>query len=233
MRILITRPMEAGEHLAQLLQERGHEAVLSPAIDVHFEDGPDILLGSAQAILVTSANGVHALARRTKQRDLPLFAVGPQTAQAARAAGFGMVRDAGGDAEALAQSVCQMASPSGGLLLHVTGDTATDNLVPILSQQGFKVEVLRLYRTSERETLSEAAAGALASGSIDAAMLFSPRSARAFVQQVLRAGLRKNCETIVALCIGAAAADALAPLRFAAIHIAAQPNREAMLALLD
>ena len=46
------------------------------------------MLDGVQAILATSANGVRALARRTPRRDLPLFAVGPQTAARGAEAGI-------------------------------------------------------------------------------------------------------------------------------------------------
>ena len=97
MRILVTRPAEEGERFAKLLRARGHEPILSRAIDIQFEDGPGLSLEGAQAILVTSANGVRALVRRTKKRNVPLFVVGPQTAEAAHMAGFVSVRDAKGD----------------------------------------------------------------------------------------------------------------------------------------
>jgi uroporphyrinogen-III synthase len=232
MRILVTRPTEEGERLAKLLRARGHEPILSPAIDIQFEDGPDLSVESAQAILVTSANGVRALARRTRTRDVSLFVVGPQTAEAARAAGFVSVRDAKGDSKILAQSVREWTSPGGGSLVYAAGDAITDDLVATLSVQGFDVEVLRLYRTRERATLSDAAIAALASDALDAVMLFSPRSARAFVQQVLRADLQKNCEKAVALCISPAITTTLFPLHFAGVQIAAQPNRDSILDLL-
>ncbi|HEX3942838.1 MAG TPA: uroporphyrinogen-III synthase [Rhizomicrobium sp.] len=232
MRILVTRPAEEGERLARLLRERGHESILSPAMDIQLEDGPDLSFETAQAILVTSANGVRALAQRTRKRNVPLFVVGPQTAEAARSAGFVSVRDAKGDSRVLAQNVRQWAFPGGGSLVYAAGDAITDDLVCTLLQQGFDVEVLRLYRANERAMLSDTAAAGLASDAIDAVMLFSPRSARAFVRQVLRAGLQKNCEKILALCISPAAAAALFPLHFAHIQIAAEPNRNSMLDML-
>jgi uroporphyrinogen-III synthase len=232
MRVLVTRPAEEGERLAQLMRERGHEPILSPAIDIHFENGPELSLDGVQAILVTSANCVRALAARTTQRNVPVFAVGPQTAQAASAAGFVAVRDANGDSDALAQRICQWASPRGGPLIYAAGDAATDDLVSRLRQQGFNVEVRQLYRTSERATLSDAAAAALGSERVDAVMLFSPRSARAFLGQVVRAGLQKECRKLQGLCISPAVADALHSLHFAGIRVASQPNRDSMLDLL-
>src|ERR1700749_3338061 len=81
MRVLVTRPEEDAVRIAEILKSRGHEPVIAPLLKTNFHNGPDISLDGVQAILATSANGVRALATRTRRRDIPLFAVGPQTAQ--------------------------------------------------------------------------------------------------------------------------------------------------------
>jgi hypothetical protein len=123
MRILVTRPLEDGKEIAARLAERGHQALLAPLLEPRFQDGPLLEeqgheLDNVQALLATSANGIRAFIRRSARRDLPVFAVGPQTAKEAREAGFGDVRSADGDAKALAEATRRWASPA-GILLHV------------------------------------------------------------------------------------------------------------------
>ncbi|MGH6873042.1 MAG: uroporphyrinogen-III synthase, partial [Rhizomicrobium sp.] len=95
--MLVTRPAGDGEATAEKLKALGHDPILAPLIDIQFRDGGEIALDGVQAILATSANGVRAIARRTPRRDVALFAVGRQTAAAARAARFARVRSADGD----------------------------------------------------------------------------------------------------------------------------------------
>src|ERR1041385_1135905 len=102
MRVLVTRPRDDAERTAGLLRARGHEPILSPLMEIRFVDGPEIPPERIQAILITSANGVRGLARRTAHREVPVFAVGAQTAAAAKAAGFSNVKSANGEARALA-----------------------------------------------------------------------------------------------------------------------------------
>jgi uroporphyrinogen-III synthase len=64
-------------------------------------------------------------------------------------------------------------------------------------------------------------------------MLFSPRSARVFSDRMRQAKLEGRCGTMTALCISQATADAVAALSFAAVRVAAKPNQESMLDLLD
>jgi len=122
MRILVTRPLEDGAEIARLLADMGHEALLAPLLTVRISGGPKLTLAGVQAVLATSANGVRAVAARSDMRDVPLFAVGPQTAEAAARAGFIRVRNAGGDAAALADAVCGWADTAAGPLLHAAGE---------------------------------------------------------------------------------------------------------------
>src|SRR5262245_15671756 len=86
VRLLITRPRADADAFAQTLRVRGHVAIVAPVMEVLPRDGPPLALDSVQAVLATSANGVRALAARSARRDVPLYAVGPQTAEAAEQA---------------------------------------------------------------------------------------------------------------------------------------------------
>lgn len=233
MQVLLTRPFSEGKRLAALLQNRGHQAVLSPVMKVCFLDGPPLAVEGIQAILLTSANGACALARRTSVRDVPIFAVGPQTSEAARAGGFANVQDAGGDSAGLVEAVCRSARPQHGALLLAAGRERRGDVESKLAGAAFTVRVEELYDAVEIPRLSAAAAKALAEGGIDAVMLFSPRTAKLFVRQLQSATLEGECKRIIALCISDATAAALPPFQFASCHVARRPDREGMLQLLD
>ena len=88
MRVLITRPGEDGTALAEVLKTNGVETVIEPLLAIKHINGPFVDVNTVQALLLTSANGVRALARRTDRRDLPVYAVGDATATTARREGF-------------------------------------------------------------------------------------------------------------------------------------------------
>src|SRR5581483_6358573 len=139
MRVLVTRPLDDGRETAALLEARGHTAIVAPLLSVRFHDGPPLDLDSVQALLVTSANGARALARRTARRDLPVFAVGPQTAAEAHACGFAHVHSGAGDASALADAVRAKLSPADGIIVHAAGAEAEGKLAAALTTAGFAV----------------------------------------------------------------------------------------------
>ena len=228
MRILVTRPREDGEETAALLAARGHDALLAPLLETRWFDGPPLDLAGIAAILITSANGVRALVRRTDRRDIPVLAVGPQTTQEARGAGFVRVENADGDAAALAQAVPRWIAPQDGMLLHVCGEQNEGTLAGRLTQQGYRVRREILYVVAPL-TLPPTAVEALRDGKVEGALFFSPRSARIFMEQAGALPLAP----LTAWCISPATASALPQGRFGALKIASRPNQDSLLALLD
>jgi uroporphyrinogen-III synthase len=227
MRILVTRPYEDGVEIAAHLAQRGHQALLAPLLEPRFLQGPPLEEGEldgVQAVLATSANGIRALGRRTARRDLPIFAVGPQTADEARKSGFSNVRSADGDAKTLAQAAMIWATRRGDLL-HVCAEDAPGTLAEILGQGGFTVRRCALYSIEAATQLPAETKAALQEGALDAVMFFSPRTARIFA--ALAQGL--PIEGLAALCISPATAQALAAMTFARMVVARQPNQRAML----
>src|ERR1700704_3339935 len=89
-RALVTPPR------AGALALRGVEAIIDPLLDIHYRAEPAPDLAGVQAVLCTSANGVRALARLSRGRNVALFAVGEATAARAREEGFARVESAGG-----------------------------------------------------------------------------------------------------------------------------------------
>ena len=229
MRVLVTRPLDDAEETAALLRARGHEPLIAPLLSVRYHDGHALHLEDVQAILATSANGVRALARRTSRRDFPVLAVGSQTTESAREAGFTDVRNADGNAEALAVAVRGWVKPSGGALLHAAGAEAEGRLAGVLRAAGFTVRVEVLYDVPAVEAFPEPVRAALAQGALDAVLLFSGRSAQAFAACVAQADLQPACVRLIACCISEAAAKPLAGLTFKAVRIAARPNQAALL----
>src|SRR5215472_1929038 len=116
-RALVTRPREEAERLAAALAARGIAVVREPLIEIAARDTPPPMLAGVQAILCTSANGVAALARRSADRAVPIFAVGEATAARARGEAFARVETAGGDVDALARLVRERLDPRAGRLL--------------------------------------------------------------------------------------------------------------------
>ena len=233
MRILITRPQEDAERVAERLRERGHEVLYAGLLSVRHFDGPELTFEGVSAVVATSANGVRALARRTPRRDLPLFAVGPQTADAARRAGFDRIECADGDAATLAVAMPSWVKPEDGVLLHAASADNEGRLKELLAEEGYTVDVQVLYEVIAEATLPEQARLALSGDMVDAVIVFSPRSAQALRDSIVRAGLAAACARLAAVCISRATSEGLLPLAFRQVFVAERPNQDALLHALD
>jgi len=231
--LLNTRPAEDAAPLTQALEARGHVVTPAPLLDIQFDTDAAPDLAGVAGLLATSANGVRAFARSSSRRDLPLYAVGDATARAATGAGFDQVRSAAGDVATLANLVIEHCDPAAGALLHVAGTRVAGDLAGRLEAAGFDVRRAVLYRAGTAQSLPDAVLAGLKSGTIDGVMFFSPRTARQFVTLLTDAGLELAVASADVFCLSAAVAEAVDVLNWRSVHIAARPDQDALLRLID
>ncbi|WP_044558529.1 uroporphyrinogen-III synthase [Azospirillum sp. B4] len=237
--VLVTRPQPEADRTAAAVAALGHDVLVDPLMTIQDLDVALPPPQAVQAILVTSVNGVRALTRLGGDRTLPpyacpLYAVGDRTAAAARDLGFIQVRSAAGDVGDLVRLVAAEAQVDGGLLLHAAGEDVAGDPAGALAAQGFATRRLALYRAVAADALLPGIRDALAAGTVSHVLLFSPRSARTFVNLAVRNGI--DLTAVSALCLSPAVAGALgegdggSPFRHVAV--AAHPDQAALLDLL-
>jgi uroporphyrinogen-III synthase len=221
---LITRPEPGASETAARVAALGYRPVVAPLLEISTLQATLPPSAHVQAILATSGNAIPALP--VSHRHLPLFAVGEATAERARAAGFVHVSSADGDSSALAALVAQSCDRCAGPLLFACGRDQGQALAGDLRARGFAVVRRVVYAAPET------ARAAFASGSLTAALFFSAETARHCVRLLRAARLHEAVRSVDALAIGRPAAVALQELTWRRTSVAAQPNQDAMLALL-
>lgn len=229
-RVLLTRPRDRSERLAKALEREGWRVFIWPVIEIEplLREPPK--LGDAAAVLFTSARGVEA-AGAAASAPPPAFCVGAATAAAARAAGYGDVRSADGDAAALAALVKARARPEAGPLVHVRGEHSAGDVAEALEAEGFDVRSVVAYRAAASDGPPPEIVEALEAGVFDAAAFYSPRSGAIFAG-LMRPEWRAALAATTAVAISAAAAAALSGAGFGRIVVAAAPNGDAMRAAI-
>ncbi len=230
MRLLITRPRDDGERLAEILRGKGIEPLLEPLFRIDRMVGPTLDLDGVQALLVTSANGARAFAARDDRRTLPVYAVGDASARAAAEVGFADVESASGDVEALARLVRRRLDPARGAVFHAAGTRMAGDLAGMVEEAGFTYRRAVLYEAHAAEEFSTATVQALKAGTVDGALFFSPRTAACFVDLVGKGGLAGACERIIAFCLSPAVAAMANALTWRETCVAARPDQAALLA---
>lgn len=226
--VLITRPEPQASRFAADLREAFGDAV----IPVHTPLMEEVLLsptlpqGPFAAVVLTSETGVRAAVQlRDAGQPLPkrAFCVGDRTAAVARAAGFDALSAAGAVAD-LAQLI--LSQPDEGPLLCLGGQDRAGDLLSLLP--GRQMANFVVYAQKERP-LSAAAQAVLAAPGPVLVPLFSPRTARLFVQALPKTHLAQ----LLPVVISDNAAAALPADLAAVAQVAERPDAPGMIAAIS
>lgn len=182
-------------------------------------------------MVLTSRNAVDACLPFLTGK--PVFAVGRATAKRAKDAGFACVRHADGDAEALANLISEVHAREPGSLLLPTAPRQGEHMARILRTQGFRVIRRLAYEIVKLPNLPNAAVAALSGGNVAFALFFSSESADHVVSLIETAGLGDTVRNVEAVAISERPIMALKRLPWRRVSVAAKPNQDAMLALLQ
>jgi uroporphyrinogen-III synthase len=240
VRLLVTRPEPEGGRTAARLRARGHQVRLVPLLRIEPVADARFGAGPWSGVVFTSANAVRAVAANRRFGELagsPAYAVGARTREAAVAAGFAEAVSAEGDVDALARLIAATAGDAGLPLIYFAGsDRAGDltaALAGVLGRVGQAVETVIAYRAVAVGDFDADLRAAIAGGAIDAVLHYSARTASAFVAAAKAAGLTESAMKIRHLCLSAQVARPLAASGATAVMVAAAPNEDALLALID
>jgi uroporphyrinogen-III synthase len=240
MAILVTRPQPDNDSTAAILRARGWDVLAAPML--RFERvmpsiDPDAGFG---AVIVTSANALRALAGQPVDDNLlrlPLFAVGDRSAQAARDFGFATVISADGDAAALRDLLTNSAKAKvlkkDSTLLYLAGADLSRDLAGELGARGFTVVTQTTYRMAPVADLPDDVSTSFASGTIEAVLHYSRRSARAFFQAAGLAGVEISALAVPHCCLSDAVALIAHDAGATQVVVAKTPDENALLLALD
>ena len=217
--------------MAEALRSRGHRIHLAPLLRVDRLQFDDRSLRSASALIVTSANAVPAL--EGLDPAIRIFAVGPDTALAAKAAGFSNVMAATGTASSLLDLVKHQWQPEDGTLAYASGHHVSVDVAGALALQGYSCKRVEVYATSQALQLSEETVGLLRRGEIDAVLFMSVRTADAFSELVASAGISESCRTARSLSLSAKVVGRVAHLPWIESLSSGSPTRGGILRLVD
>ncbi|MFP7672317.1 uroporphyrinogen-III synthase [Marivita sp. S0852] len=224
--LLLTRPTASSHIFWDALSGQCRASVdplINPLLSIHVT-GPLPNLDGIKGLIFTSANGVDAYQSLGGPiLNVPVIAVGEETASAARALGFS-VYVAGGTADLLFDLVVEQNFE--GPLMHLRGEVAIQPLAQRLTKAGVKTQEAVLYE-QRLETFSATTKEALSQDRPIIAPVFSPRTARQ---------LSSESEQLGAMwfaAISPAVADALPKTAGIRTWVAKAPSRKEMVRLVE
>lgn len=237
MRVLVTRPEPAAQATARRLDELGFEPAVLPLFETVFLPLPAELRGKRHgAVVFTSRNGVAGCPGDFPARDLSAYAVGPATAEAARAAGFSDVRQGMGNASGLAETI-RRDLRSGRLspdcpILYSAGRRRRSDLEAALGRCGITLHVWESYDVTEIDYSTDF----LVSGGflpLPPVVLLYSANAAARLSHLVGSGLLVAPEERTRfLCLSREVADALDYAGAKEVLVAPEPNEAAVLATI-
>jgi len=236
MHVLVTRAEPGASELKVRLESLGHTVTVEPLLQIEFMPLKAGAFKSAQALIATSRNGLRALAAspvRPHALKLPIFVVGPGTAELARTLGFARIIEGAGTAGDLVPQVAGQIEPARGTVVYLAGETFAFDLEAALENQRIAVRKVIVYRAKPSQTLTARTAQLIASGPLDAVILMSPRTAAVFTQLVSAARLKDSAHRLAYLCLSKAVAQGLQGLGPVRAEVAAKPNTDEMLRLVE
>jgi uroporphyrinogen-III synthase len=229
--LLVTRPHAEAEHTAQELARRGHDALIAPMLTIEPVKA-DFNPASFDAIVITSGNAVRSLVQSALQNSLvrPVLAVGSQTAQAARDAGFLDVVSADGDAADLVSLIRSRWNEGRARLLYLAGNDRSRDLAADLVKDGIHIETVIVYSANAAARLPDDAQQALKQGTIGGVLHYSRRSTATFLECADADGL--DVSPLRHYCLSQRAAEPISARGFKIIRIAPRPDEVALLDLI-
>ncbi len=221
-RVWITRAQPGADRTAERLGDLGYVPIIAPLLAVEVISGAvaRIDLTNIAAIAFTSANGVTAFAAQTSGlRQLPVFAVGQTTAQAAAQSGFEDVRCANGDAAILARLIADAGLPSTACVLAPRAEHPAADLSALL-EGVVGVLPVAVYRTVDTEVSPPDV--------FEVVLIHSPRAAQRLARMIVPEQARR-CRVVA---ISDAAVHPVAHLNWAQMQVADAPTGESVLTAL-
>jgi len=240
MAVLVTRPYPDDETTAASLRARGFDVLRAPMLRFEPVAFHEDMNARYSAVIVTSANALRGIEPHLKGHrmlELPLFAVGEQTAAAARRAGFTHVVSANGDAANLRDLVLASLKAKelkkASTLLYLAGAEFARDLASELEESGFRVVTQTTYKMIAVTSLPREACDAFAANQVEAVLHYSQRSARAFLDAARAAGVEISALAIPQCCISATVASVVRDAGATQVVVAATPDENALFEALE
>lgn len=238
MRVLVTRPEPGASRTAERLRALGHEPVILPLFEAQITARAQDLPPAKQigGLIATSARAflLFAGAAPTQYHDLPVYTVGPATAQAARDAGFSHVHEGAGSARDLASIL--MALPveekDGSGLLYLAGLPRKPTLEAALTTAGLAFQVLESYKMEQISYSTDSFVMDHLSPAPDAVLFYSTNAALRFSALVNAQNLDESLHSTSLVCLSPEITRAFPESWTLRTCAAEQPDEDSLLASL-
>jgi uroporphyrinogen-III synthase len=249
--ILLTRPHEQSMETAEILSFAGYKVEIAPLLKISFGEkninhillDENVSSNSVKKIFViTSANGVSALAKNTYIRNSEMVTVGKSSADKAKELGFTNVKSCieQGDSDSLKLIASNQESLAKYInakydkdteIIHIKGSNSNNGLSEALSSFGFKYSSVLLYEVSKQSFTSEIV-NSLREKYFDAVLIYSPKTAKFFLEEIENNNLEDSLDKTKCFCLSEKASQILQNIKFSGLYNSKNNYSEEMIELV-
>ncbi|MEM7301711.1 MAG: uroporphyrinogen-III synthase [Pseudomonadota bacterium] len=231
MKILVTRPQPAAQRTADVLRAGGYEPIVDPLLRI--EPTNQIMpVGQFGGLVFTSAEAVCSFTDHKPVADwagATVFCVGRTTLETAKDAGFGVVQSGDGTARQLAETIAMDPAASKLNFLYVCAETVSFDLAGDLERRGITCSTWPIYRAVVASGFHGSTLEAFEKGEVDAVLLYSARTAKAFSYCVQQAGISDLVQNVRIFALSRQVADALDPDNSSVVVISKEPTEVSLI----
>jgi len=232
-KIIVMARADGGAEIEEAITALGFDPLVEPILSIQYTEGDAPEIKEETPLIFTSANGVRALAHKTDIRANKVYAVGRNTADEARQAGFDNIENAEGAVEDLAALLLEPLRTSLIPALYVRGEEISHDLAANLAKNGVSIDQWIGYKAIPAQNLSIRLLKKLDNREIEAIMFFSSRGGQIFAELAEQYDRISRMRTIRALCISEAVLQSVSVLPFRDAVISDTPDRYGMMKLLQ
>jgi len=170
---------------------------IEPLMEIADVDGNEI--PNCKTIIITSRHAISCVSKIVDKAGITFFVVGHETADALINAGFTNIAAVYQNVDELVSSAKILPSP----IFYPSGEIISRDLKLELGVRGIDVIHRVVYRTVEKQRLSDSCINHLKNGKITAATFFSSHTAEIFLELCAMHNLEYYLKSVAALTLSA------------------------------
>ncbi len=232
-RIVITRPQQDSDELAEAIIKAGFDILIEPLLTIEELDFSITDIQNDTPLIFTSANGVRAFCRLYRGRENKVYTVGPQTAEEAGLQGFTDIDCGAGTASDIVKLVLLQKDTLEKIPYYFRAAEISYDIAAKLAENGVNIAEIIVYKTEYAENMSISLLKSLDSKEISGILFFSRKAAQVFADLIEQYGRWPRLKTVSALCLSQGVADVISAIPFQQRLVASQPDRYGMIELLE
>lgn len=200
-KILLTRPQEASQKIAQNLAKKNLLSLIQPLFSIIQINNFQPINQKIQAVLISSSSAIFALEKLLLKKDILVFAIGEKTALEIKKLGYQNILIANNSAASLLNLALKNLSKSQGLILYLSGEIITLDIAEKLREQNFEAKRIVAYKTKEAASFSTSTIEEIKQEKIGEVWIYSKNSLRIFYKLAKKHNLLECLSRIKILCL--------------------------------